>query len=32
MIAESWGIDLIFNTKKSPAEQVVEFISQDRIE
>ena len=28
MIAESWGIDLIFNTKKTPAEQVAEFISQ----
>jgi len=28
MIAESWGIDLIFNSKKTPAEQVAEFISQ----
>jgi len=28
MIAESWGIDLIIDTKKKPAEQVAEFISQ----
>ena len=28
MIAESWGIDLISDTKKRTAEQVAEFISQ----
>jgi len=28
MIAESWGMDLIFDTKKKPSEQVAEFISQ----
>lgn len=28
MIAESWGIDIISNSKKTPAEQVAEFISQ----
>ena len=31
MIAESWGIDLMFDAKKKPAEQVEEFISEVRL-
>ena len=31
MIAESWGIELEFDTKKKPAEQIAEFISQIQI-